>query len=129
MLDAHQLPHDDDILVDCAKGKFWSKLNITNSFFQTLVHPDDVPLMAVTTPFRLYEWVVMPMGLKNALPIHQQWMTTALHDYISQFCHVYIDDMVIWSDNLVKHQRHVDIIMEAIQQAQLYLNEMLLLPN
>ena len=71
ILDAHLLPHVDDILADCAKGKIWSKLDITNSFFQTLVHPDDIPLTAVTTPFGLYKWVIMPMGLKNVPPIHQ----------------------------------------------------------
>lgn len=33
--DSHPLPRVDDILNDCAKGKIWSKLNMTNSFFQT----------------------------------------------------------------------------------------------
>ena len=42
VLDAHPLPQVDDILADCAKGKIWSKLDMTNSFFQTRVHPDDV---------------------------------------------------------------------------------------
>ena len=40
VLDAHPLPHVDNILVDCAKGKIWSKLDMTNSFFQTRIHPD-----------------------------------------------------------------------------------------
>ena len=35
ILDAHPLPRVDDILADCAKGKIWSKLDMTNSFFQT----------------------------------------------------------------------------------------------
>ena len=78
VLDAHPLPCVDDILANCAKGKIWSKLDMTNSFLQTLVHPDDVHLMAVTTPFGLYEWVAMLMGLKNAPPIHQCHMTAAL---------------------------------------------------
>ena len=72
ILDAHPLPRVNDILADCGKGRVWSKLDMTNSFFQTLVHPDDVPLTAVSTPFGLYEWLVMPMGLKNAPPIHQR---------------------------------------------------------
>ena len=71
ILDAHPLPCVDDILADCGKGRVWSKLDMTNSFFQTLNHPDDVPLTAVSTPFGLYEWLVMPMGLKNTPPIHQ----------------------------------------------------------
>ena len=71
VLDLHPLPHVDDVLADCAKGKIWSKLDMTNSFFQTRVHPNDIHLTAVTTPFGLYEWLAMPMGLRNSPPIHQ----------------------------------------------------------
>jgi len=63
VLDSHPLLKVEDILADCAKGKIWSKLDMTNSFFQTRIHPDDIHLMAVTTPFRLYEWLAMLMGL------------------------------------------------------------------
>jgi hypothetical protein len=76
--DSHPLPRVDDILADCAKGKIWSKMDMTNSFFQTRVHPDDIHLTAVTTPLGLYEWLVMPMGLRNSPAIHQRRMTAAL---------------------------------------------------
>ena len=61
--DNYPLPRIDDILADCAKGKIWGKIDMTNSFFQTLVHPDHVKYTATLTPFGLWEWVVMPMGL------------------------------------------------------------------
>jgi hypothetical protein len=57
---------------------------MTNSFFQTRVHPDDVHLTAVTTPLALYEWLVMPMGRRNSLAIHQCQVTAALHEYIGK---------------------------------------------
>jgi hypothetical protein len=60
VVDAHPLPRVDHILADCAKGKIWSKLDMTNSFFQTRVHPDDVHLTTVSTPRGLYEWLAMP---------------------------------------------------------------------
>ena len=118
----HPLSCVDNILMDCGKGMIWSKLDMTNSFFQTLVHPDDIPLTAVTTPFGLYEWIVMPMGLKNAPPIHQRRMTAALCEYIAHFCHVYIDIIIIWLHNLDEHQKHVNLIMQALQHVHLYLN-------
>lgn len=62
----------DDILYNCAKGKIWGTIDMTNSFFQTQMHEDDVHLMAITTLFGLYEWLVMLMGLKNMPAIHQQ---------------------------------------------------------
>ena len=67
--EAHQ--HVDDILADCAKRHIWSCLDMTNLFFHTRVHPDDIHLTAVTTLFGLYKWTAMPQGLKNAPPIHQ----------------------------------------------------------
>ena len=56
----------NEILSDCAQGKIFATLDMTNSFFQTRMHPDDIALTAVNTPWGLYEWVVMPMGIKNA---------------------------------------------------------------
>ena len=80
--DSHPLPQVDDILADCAKGKIWSVIDMTNSFFQTRVHLDDVHLTAVTTPFSLYKWLTMPMGLCIAPAIHQRRMTAALREHL-----------------------------------------------
>jgi len=69
--DCHPLPRIDDILSNCAKGKIWATIDMTNSFFQTCMQLEHISLTAVTTPLRLYEWLVMLMGLKNTLAIHQ----------------------------------------------------------
>ena len=123
VLDAHPLPRVDDILVDCAKGKIWSKLDITNSFFQTRVHPDDVHLTAVTTPFGLYEWLAMPMGLRNSPPIHQRRMTAALRELLGKICHIYLDDdttaVPIWSEQ--PHYKHHSIRLKVRGEGNLSL--------
>ncbi|TFY53313.1 hypothetical protein EVJ58_g9521 [Rhodofomes roseus] len=112
--DAHPLPRVDDILADCGKGKIWSKMDMTNSFFQTRVHPKDVHKTAVSTPLGLYEWLVMPMGLRNAPAIHQRRVTAALRKFIGRFCHVYLDDIVIWSNSVEEHAQHVQMILDAL---------------
>ena len=111
--DCFPIPRIDDILADCAKGKIWATLDMTNSFFQTRMHPDDIPLTAVNTPWGLYEWLVMPMGIKNAPSIHQRRVTAALRPFIGKICHVYLDDIVIWSDNLEEHVKNVRTILQA----------------
>src|SRR5271154_3309524 len=55
IVDSHPLPRVDDILNDCAKGRFFGTMDMTNSYFQTRVYPDSVHLMAVSTHFWLYE--------------------------------------------------------------------------
>ena len=61
--DNYPLPQINNILVDCAKGKIWGKIDMMNSFFQTLVHLDNIKYTAMLTPFGLWEWVIMPMVL------------------------------------------------------------------
>ena len=118
--DHYPLPRIETILSDCAKGSIWAKLDMTNSFFQTRVHPDDVKFTAVMTPFGLYEWVVMPMGCRNAPATHQRRMNQALRKYIGVICHVYLDDIVIWSNSVEEHRRNVRTILQALRDADLY---------
>ena len=113
--DSHPIPRIDDILNDCAKGKFWAILDMTNSFFQTCMHPSHVPYTAVSTPFGLYEWLVMPMGLKNSPGIHQRQITKALNGLIGRICHVYLNDIVIWSYSLEEHEKNVRTILKALE--------------
>lgn len=122
IMDSYPLPRVDEILADCGRGKVFSIMDMTNSFFQTLVHPDDVHLTAVSTPFGLFEWLVMPMGLRNAPSIHQRRVAHALRGLLGQFCHIYIDDIIVWSDNIDEHEEHLRLIMEALTVARLYLN-------
>ena len=122
MVDSHLLLRVDDILSDCAKEKTWAMIDMTDSFFQTRMHPDDVPLTAVSTPFRLYEWLVMPMGLCNAPAIHQCRVAVALHENIGKICHVYLDDIIIWSNSIEEHHWNVRIILNTLHAAQLYCN-------
>jgi hypothetical protein len=98
ILDAHPLPRVDDILTDCAKGKIWSK------------------------PFSLYEWLAMPMGLRNSPPIHQRRMTAALHELFGKICHIYLDNIVIWSDTVEQHTEHICLVLQAPRKAKLYCN-------
>lgn len=122
VIDRHPFCRVDDILADCAKGKIWGTMDMTDSFFQTQMHPDSVPLTAITTPFGLYEWLVMPQGLRNAPSIHQRRVTAALRKYIGVFCHVYLDDIIIWSQSVEEHEKHCRLIMEALREAKLYCN-------
>lgn len=93
---------------------------MTNSFFQTKVHPDDMKLLAVHTPWGLYEWTVMPMGVRNAPAAHQRRMSTALRHLIGKICHVYLDDIIIWSQTLEEHEKNVRLVLDALRAAHLF---------
>jgi hypothetical protein len=120
--DSFPIPRVNEILSDIAQGTYFATIDMTNSFFQTRMHDDDVGLTAVNTPWGLYEWVVMPMGIKNAPAIHQRRVSIALRPWIGKICHAYIDDIAIWSRTLEEHERNVQTILEALASNSLYCN-------
>jgi hypothetical protein len=112
---SHPLPQIDDILNNYMKGQIWATIDMSNSFFQTRMHPDHIHLTAVTMPLGLYEWLVMPMGLKNAQAIHQWRITAVLHPLIGKICHIYLDDIVVWSNSLEEHKKNVRTVLQALR--------------
>lgn len=118
--DVHPLPSIQEILSDCGRGKIWGKLDMTNSFFQTRVREEHIKYTAVTTPFGLYEWTVMPQGARNAPSTHQRRMFSALRQYIGSICHVYLDDIIIWSQSVEEHRRNVATILDALRKHSLF---------
>ena len=122
IMDSHPIPQINNILADCAKGKIWGTIDMTNSFFQTCMHPDHIHLTAVNMPFGLYEWLVMPMGLKNAPVIHQHRVTAARRELIGKICDIYLEDIVIWSQLIEEHSKNVKLVLKALKDAHLYVN-------
>ena len=62
----------------------------------------------------------MPMGCRNAPATHQRRMNQALRKYISKICHVYLDDIIIWSTSVDEHKRNVRTVLCALREASLY---------
>jgi hypothetical protein len=46
----------------------------------------------------------------------------ALHELIGKICHIYLDDIVIWSSTVEEHERHVRMVLECLQKHGLCLN-------
>ena len=102
------------------KAKSGEKIDMTNSFFQTPVNPDHIKYTAMLTPFGLWEWVVMPMGLWNSPATHQCCVTLALKDLIGKICHVYLNNIIIWLSSVTEHRNNVMAVLAVLRDAQLY---------
>ncbi|SCZ94157.1 BZ3500_MvSof-1268-A1-R1_Chr12-2g03724 [Microbotryum saponariae] len=118
--DRTPLPLPDEILAVSARARFWSKIDMTNSFFQTKMAEEDIPKTAVATPWGLFEWVVRPMGLSNAPATHQRRVNEALSSLIGKTCFAYLDDITIFSNTMKDHQNHVKEVLDALRRADLY---------
>jgi len=63
----------------------------------------------------------MPFGLTNAPASFQRWMNEILSKYLDIFCMAYLDDILIFSQNLEVHRRHVRTILRRVEETRLTL--------
>src|SRR5215217_6959854 len=63
----------------------------------------------------------MLFGLTNAPATFQHFINDVLRPFLDIFCTAYLDDILIYSDNIAEHKIHVHQVLEALQEAGLYL--------
>ena len=97
------LTRQDDIIERLALAKIRGKIDLICAYYQILMEVCDIHKTAFKTPFGIYEWLVMPQGLCNAVATFQRYMNWVLRKYVGRFCAVYIDDIAIWSDSVEEH--------------------------
>lgn len=110
------MPNVDELIRIVSRGKFWSKLDQTSAFYQIRMFEEDIPLTAVKTPRGLKERVAMPMELKGAPAMKQERLEKVLHEFLHDFCVVYLDDIMQFSQTMDEHETHLRIIFEKLRQ-------------
>ncbi len=70
----------------------------------------------------LFEFLRLPFGLKNAAASFQRLMEHVLRELKGKCCLVYIDDVVVYSENEEKHLQHLNQVFSCLSNAGLTLN-------
>ena len=66
---------------------------------------------------------VIQQGDCNAWATYQALMNYLFAAYLGQFMDVYLDEIIIYSDTLKEHVRHVKIVLDILKKEKLYLSE------
>lgn len=104
--DQYSLPGINTILKKVGNSKIYSKFDLKSGFHQVAMHPDSIQWTAFCVPGGLYEWLVMPFGLKNAPSVFQRKMDNCFRG-TEDFIAVYIDDILVFSRTPEEHAEHL----------------------
>ncbi|KAF1318323.1 reverse transcriptase, partial [Globisporangium splendens] len=118
-----------DVLIDSMGGStVFSALDLMDGFYQILMRESDVPLTAVSTPSgMLWEWLVMPQGLKNAPATFNRLVTHLLRPHRA-YAPSYFDDIFVHSraegdlSAVDVHKRHLRSVLQCLRDNSLYCN-------
>ncbi|ETM48791.1 hypothetical protein L914_06727 [Phytophthora nicotianae] len=78
----YPMPLVNDLLEDLEKILWYCSLDMASGFWVVEMTERARMVSAFITPFGLFEWLRMPFGLKNALPIYQRLLVNALYGYL-----------------------------------------------
>src|ERR1700742_4276006 len=109
--DAYPLPRIDETLEKFRKGNWFTSLDLAAGYHQVEMAEEDKEKTAFICSQGLYEYNVMPFGLKNAPGTFQRLMDEILEEYIGEFVTVYLDDIMIYSRDFKEHLEHVDKVL------------------
>jgi hypothetical protein len=99
--DEYPMPIADMLINNASEHRVISFLDGNAGYNQIFMVEEDMSKMAFHCPvfIGLFEWVVMTFGLKNVSATYQRAMNLIFHDLLGIILEVYIDDVVVKSDN------------------------------
>jgi hypothetical protein len=88
-------------------AKYFSNIDLNSSYHKVLIEQTDVWKTSFKSKQRLFEWLVMPFGLKNSPTTFMRMMDDILRPFTNNFVVVYLDDILIYSKTWVEHLQHI----------------------
>ena len=115
------LPDIDGILWNIVKHKYHSLIDGKDAYEQIHVVPEHVPRTLFTTPDRTMVSLVLQQGNINGPATYQAVMNHVFAPYIRVFMDVYLDDIVIYSDTIEDHMKHVRLVFDVLRCEKFFL--------
>src|SRR4029077_4580766 len=111
----YHLPLLRDTLLRLQKAKYYTKLDVRSAYNLIRIADGEEWKTAFRTRYGLFESLVMPFGLTNAPASFPHFINDALRPFLDLFVSAYLDDILIFSETLKEHKRHVRQVLERPQ--------------
>ena len=120
--DSFPIPRIADCIDQIGNAKFVSTFDMLKGYWQVPLTQRAREISAFVTPSGLYQYKVMPFGMKNAPTTFQRMVNKLVLDIDG--CEGYIDDVVIFSDDWSDHIRQIKRFFQIMREAKLTINLM-----
>jgi hypothetical protein len=116
----YPLPRINILFDQLSKAKVFSKIDLRSEYHQIKICPKDIPKTTFSTRYGLFGYLVMSFRLTNA-PAHFMYlMNSVFMTELDRFMVVFIDDILVYSQNEEEHAEHLRIILTQLRDKQLY---------
>jgi hypothetical protein len=118
--DQHPVPHIQDFAQALQGATVFSMVDLVRAFNQIPFAREDIPKMAITTPFGLFEFPFMTFGLRNAALTFQRFIDKVLRGL--EFYYAYIDYILIAALSQEEHLNHLRTLFQRLEKYGVVVN-------
>ena len=120
VFDCYPLPHLWEMLQSLIGYKYYTCLDANWGFWNLPVGEESRKYTAITSPWGLYEFTVLPFGIKNSPGEFQRVMDFCFKN-VSDFLHIYIDDMSYGTHDWDNHMTKLRKVLESCRNSGVFL--------
>ena len=113
------LPLIEETLAQLVRMKIFTKLNVQQAFYWIRIKESVEDLIIFQTRYRFYKYKILSFNLCNSSVSFQRYINDVLFNYLNDFCTVYMNNILIYSDNLLKHDAQVKKVLQRLKKAEL----------
>uniref|UniRef100_A0A8C5MC00 Gypsy retrotransposon integrase-like protein 1 n=1 Tax=Leptobrachium leishanense TaxID=445787 RepID=A0A8C5MC00_9ANUR len=116
----YPLPLIPELMERLRTATIYTKLDLRGAYNLLRIRKGDEWKTAFRTRYGHFEYLVMPYGLCNAPASFQYLVNDIFRDILDQYIIVYLDDILVYSDNLQDHRIHMKEVLSRLRKNHLY---------
>ena len=98
----------------------YTKIDLRHAYHSVRIADGEEWKTTFRTCYGSFEWLVIPFGLTNAPATFQRFMNDIFHDLLDICVVVYLDDILIYSEDMSQHQEHIKEVLQRLRAHGLY---------
>ena len=108
--DNYSIPRIDDLFLTLNGAQYFSTMDLSKAYYQMPLTPHAQRVSAFTTPIGNFQWLRMPMGLKNSGSCFQRLMEKVFAD-------MNLVDLIVFLDDILVHGKTLEELEEKTSEA------------
>ena len=119
----YPMPNIQDLFDALAGAKVFSTLDLQLGYYQIRIPAEDRPKTGFMTHIGQFEFRVLCLGLTNAPATFQELMNKVFAPHLRRFVLVYLDDIMVYSQDEAEHLKHLRTVLETLRRERLFVKK------
>lgn len=118
----YPIPNISLLINQLKNYKYFSVLDMSKSYYQVNVHPDDQQLLTIITEKESLSFARLPMGLSQSPIFFQAFVNEVFGPILFKHAIIYLDDICVYSKTYEEHITALDEVFRLAAKHRLHFN-------